>query len=149
MAVRLTVTRSGTPKKKRDNPEQRLAIAVADFLRIALPTDAAWWHTPNSIWTTVKQAGVHKAMGVKAGVADILIAWGGGIYAIELKSTRGRISVEQDMWRWEFERAGGQWAVAWSFDDVLRCIGIWGIPLRASVFGKGVATSAGSRRAVA
>lgn len=144
MAVRLTVTRSGPPKKKRDNPEQRLAIAVADFLDAVLPRSSVWWHTPNSIWTTVKQAGVHKAMGVKAGVADCIIVWNGRVYAIELKAGRGEQSAAQDYWSNDFHFAGGKYAVCRSLEDVADQLLEWEIPALPSSL---ISTSAGSRRA--
>ena len=133
MSARLTVTRSGPPKKRRDNPEQRLAIAVADFLRVALPDDAVWWHTPNSIWTTVKQAGVHKAMGVKAGVADILLIYKGRPFAMELKSGTGSLSGAQHTWLSQFVRAGGAYCVVRNLDVVESLLIGWGIPLRATL----------------
>lgn len=130
--VRLIAT-GRTRGKKRDNPEQRLAMTVAEFLDAALPRDAVWWHTPNSIWTTIKQAGVHKAMGVKSGVADCIIVWSGGAYAIELKVGRGTLSAAQEVWRDAFRVAGGKWAIAWSADDVEAFLRGWRIPLRATL----------------
>jgi hypothetical protein len=69
-----------------------------------------WCHVPNGEWRDIKTAKRLKAMGVKRGVPDILIfdaPRSGGIgLALELKTTTGRLSDEQEVWLDDLEARG-------------------------------------------
>lgn len=80
---------------RRNRPEQALQIATASYLDLALPEDAVWFHPPNGGARSKAEAGIFKAMGVKAGVPDIIIIWRGRVIAIELKAPNGRLSTAQ------------------------------------------------------
>lgn len=77
--------------------EEALQRAVASYLDVkAKEHGFIWFHCPNSIWTSKSQAGRHKAMGMKAGVPDIIVIMHGGkSIFIELKTATGRLSPAQ------------------------------------------------------
>jgi hypothetical protein len=114
-------------------PEQILQRQVATFLDWALPSDAVWWHTPNGGGRSKIEGAIFKAMGVKAGVPDIIICWRNITYAIELKAKRGRHSPEQYLMQARLVRAGVIFAEARRFDDVITILTNWKIPLKAEV----------------
>jgi hypothetical protein len=120
-------------RRIRQRPEEALHMAVARFLDVALPSDATWLHVPNGGRRTKTEAGKFKAMGVRAGVADLLLFRNGHSYAMELKALDGRISVAQDIWRRSFEDAGGKWACVWSLEQTEMQLRKWGIPLKATL----------------
>lgn len=114
-------------------PEQALHEAVARFLDIALPIDAFWTTFPAGGGGKAR-GGQLKAMGLKAGVPDILIVWQGLAFWIELKAPRGVLSAEQRLVHDRLAFAGCERpAVCRSVDDVERALRAREIPIRASV----------------
>ena len=77
------------------HPEQQLHFAVADYLNVALPTDAWWTTIPAGGGGKVRGA-ILKAMGYRAGTPDILIVYRGKAFWLELKAPGGRISPAQN-----------------------------------------------------
>ena len=76
--------------------ERELQKAAAKFLDTVLdPAHARWFHPANGGLRTVKTAALMKAMGVKAGIADIVLLWLGRVAFIELKTDKGRLSPAQ------------------------------------------------------
>lgn len=116
--------------------EAQLHRAVADFLDAALCPGATWFHVPNSIWTSPRQAATHKAFGMKAGVGDcIVVAIGLPPLALELKTSIGHMSTAQQKWAAEWRRAGGSYRVCRSLEDVERELLAHGLGLRATLNG--------------
>jgi hypothetical protein len=58
---------------KRARPEEQLHRAVAAWLRVALPAPWMFWHSPNGGGRSKAEAGIFKAMGVRAGIPDLFI----------------------------------------------------------------------------
>lgn len=117
----------------RARPEEALHRAVAEFLTLALPEDAWFCHVPNGGKRSKSEAARFKAMGVKAGVPDLLIIYQGRAHWVELKAGKGRLSEAQQTVRAQLYAVDCHWADCRSLDDVEWWIGQWGIPLRASV----------------
>ncbi|KKK91125.1 hypothetical protein LCGC14_2716110 [marine sediment metagenome] len=69
-----------------------LQKAVVQFLEIALPLEAVFFHVPNGEKRSKATAGKLKAMGVKPGVPDIFILYGSLTYFIELKRPKGGVA---------------------------------------------------------
>ena len=123
---------------KRANPEAALHRAVARYLDMALPADC-WWSTfPSGGGGKVRGAQL-KAMGLKAGVPDILImrlpyaVTEPEVNWIELKAAKGRASVEQQLCHAALERVGCYVAICRSVEDVEETLLGWGFRLRATV----------------
>ena len=116
---------------RRNRPEEALHRAVAQFLNSALPPDAVWFHVPNGGARSKAEAGVLKAMGVRAGVPDIYILHRGRSYFIELKP-KGRYAsqAQKDTMR-GLRIAGAECALARSVEGVELCLLDWDIPLSA------------------
>lgn len=108
-----------------EQSEDDLHLQVVAYLR--LKPWMIWNHCPNGGHRDVRVAARLKAMGVKRGVPDIEIReqWydasrvpseGFGI-ALELKSRRGRTSVDQDAWLNALEERGYLVGVPRTFDE--------------------------------
>ena len=80
--------------------EDEIQIEVANWLDHKLPKNWRWYHPPNGGWRKKSTAGRLKAMGVKAGIPDVVILRpdGSPIY-IELKSFGGVLSNAQKAFR--------------------------------------------------
>lgn len=80
-------------KRIRRHPEEQLHRACVNYLRIAMPPPpdgAVWWHTPNQRGTRAKyEAAILKALGVRAGIPDLLFLHQGRLLAVELKAPEG------------------------------------------------------------
>ena len=72
--------------RRMKRPEEALHRAVAQFLDLALPEDAVWFHPPNGGARSKAEAGIFKAMGVKPGVPDVVIIYRSQPIFIELKA---------------------------------------------------------------
>lgn len=111
--------------------EQALQKAVAAFLHVAMPDDA-WWTSINPIPAKSKAAaGLSKAMGMRAGVPDIIGCYRGQPWAIELKVKIGRVAKAQTDMHHEMVCAGVKTMVCRSVDEVWAFLDVLGIPLKA------------------
>jgi hypothetical protein len=117
--------------------EDTLQRAVAQYLDAALPLDVVWWHTPNGGKRNAREAARFKALGVKAGVADIVLVFHGWALAIELKAPKGKTTAAQQQWRDRFVMAGGGYRVCRSLAEVDAELRAWGIPLRGRLMAGG------------
>jgi len=128
------------PAARRGVEEQIQAAVVLHMTVRALP-GVVWFHVPNGGGRTAAEAGRFKALGVKAGVPDILALRAGQLFALELKAQGGRVSDAQREMLAALKAAGAEAAVAWGLDEALEILERWGV-LRAS-------RSSGSAAAVA
>lgn len=102
---------------KRDNPEQRLHFAVAQFLEAALPWNVFWFHPANGGKRNLLEAVKFKRMGVKAGVPDLCFIEAGEVFFIELKA-KGALSKAQLEVIGQIGNAGSVVYVAHSVEEV-------------------------------
>mgnify|MGYP000023501536 CR=1 FL=1 len=111
--------------------EQALQKAVAAYLRVAMPADA-WWTAVNPIPAKSKAAaGLSKAMGMRAGVPDLVGVYQGRPWAIELKTGTGSPSRAQRLMHAEMRDAGVRTMVCRSVDEVWGFLDALSIPLKA------------------
>lgn len=82
--------------------------------------DVLAWHTPNGEKRDPRTAARLQSMGVVRGVADLVLVVDGRCHFIELKTTRGHLSRDQENFRCDAERAGAAYHVARSTEDVAR-----------------------------
>ena len=108
----------------RRREEDRIQIAIAQYL------DARrffFFSVPNERKASVVTHSILKAMGLRKGVAD-LVVWDvrnrSGF--IEVKTEAGRLSVDQREFRDECLARGLPWGLARSADDVVELLGEWG-----------------------
>jgi hypothetical protein len=71
--------------KRRQRPEDCVQRAVCQHLHIRGVRGLLWWHTPNGGKRRPIEAAIMKSLGVRAGVADLILLHAGRIFALELK----------------------------------------------------------------
>ena len=115
------------------HPEQDFQKAVVGFLSVALRADEVFFfHPANGGARSRAEAGIFKAMGVKAGVPDLVFVSGRGFFAIELKAPGGGVvSTAQKAVHETWRGFGVGVAVCKSLEEVCACLKGWGFTLRA------------------
>ena len=117
-------------------PEEDLQRACVEYLRLCVPPPPGgpfWFHVPNQRGTrTIYEAQILKALGVRAGVPDLIVCWRGRFLAIELKAPRGRVSETQAETQASIAAAGGETHLCRSVDDLIASLRSWGVPTRES-----------------
>jgi hypothetical protein len=111
-------------------PEEQLQRAVVDLLQVYANRGLlTFCHPANGGWRSKAEAGAFKAMGVRAGVPDLLV-WkqGGGHFQIELKAGAGKLSPAQAAWHATVTSLGHRVYVCRSVDDVERCLRAEAVP---------------------
>lgn len=118
--------------------EQELQKAVCAFLDVALPRGVAlYFHVPNGGLRSKVEAGIMKALGIKAGVADLCIIWSppgarrAHVGFIELKAVGGKLSPEQLAFGASCKALNARCDLAHSLDEVEEILRRWGVPLRS------------------
>jgi hypothetical protein len=86
-----------------------------------------WFHPANGGKRSWSEGKSFKAMGVVAGVPDIIIIKGGEVFGLELKSTSGRSSPSQRLVHAAMQEAGAKTAIAKGLDEALVTLECWGI----------------------
>ena len=104
------------------------AIQMEVVRRLRAAGRCAFFHVANERRTTPRQGAKLKAMGVSAGVPDLVIVTGGRTYALELKSERGRLSDAQKNWL-NILSATGCWhtAVTYGLTEAVDQLTDWGL----------------------
>jgi hypothetical protein len=112
--------------------EQRIHRTVVQHLRARAKSRCVWWHSPNGGWRSPVEAKIFKSLGVKPGVADLILLHDGQFFALELKAPGGRLTESQAAFLDDVEAAGGIVACAEGLDAALRKLEGWGL-LRGQV----------------
>jgi len=68
-----------------------------------------------------------KRMGLRPGVADLVFIKDGRAYFLEMKKPGGKQSDDQIDFQLDAACAGAQYAVAWSFEEAVKILQLWGI----------------------
>lgn len=113
-------------------PEERLQRAVAAYLTVALPNDAAWSAIGHGGGGRLRGA-ILNGMGVKAGVPDLFIVYRGRTLMLELKAPEGRVSREQRTFHALLLRAGVETRICRTIGDVVNALTLMGVPLSAKI----------------
>lgn len=117
--------------------EETLHRAVADYLRLTLAPETFVTTFPAGGGGRVRGARL-KAMGLKAGMPDLMIWWPGSdgwarCLGIELKSAKGRLSPDQRATHAALREAGCLIEVCRSIDDVQRALRAWSVPTKGRI----------------
>lgn len=114
-------------RRRGSAKEVVLHIQIAGFLCDHCLPYWAWWHTPNGGLMSPATGAKLKAMGVKAGVPDLLlIAPDNKIHFLEIKKLGGKLSPDQEEFRLECIRRGRPHAVVETLDQALAVLDDWG-----------------------
>lgn len=104
-------------------------MAVVAHLQQRGVRGLVYWHTPNNVHGSRRRdyvaGAIHKAMGARAGVSDLIAVHAGRIYALELKAPGGRPSEAQLEFINDMERAGAFTCIAEGLDQALRVLEQW------------------------
>jgi hypothetical protein len=99
------------------NAEGRRQTAIVEFVRWVAP-HIVIFHPANGGWRTKAEGARFKAMGVLAGVLDLVLVLPEGRSAYwETKTPRGRLSDDQKDFIGRLEALGHVWALVRSIDD--------------------------------
>ena len=101
--------------------ESQLHKACADYLHLVenRHDDFLWYTVANEGPGANKvRAAKFKAVGVRPGVADIMILHSGKAIAIELKTAKGVISEKQKVFAKSFTQAGGEYFICRSLNQL-------------------------------
>jgi hypothetical protein len=111
-------------------PEEQLQRSVVDLLQIYENRGLlAFCHVGNGEWRHKATGGRLKAMGVRAGVPDLLI-WlpGGSGFGVELKAGASKLSPAQTFWHFTLETLGHRIYVVRSLDEMEMLLRAEGVP---------------------
>ena len=122
-------------------PEQAIHQAVVSHLNLRSEPRVFFWHTPNEGKRGWVNAAALKAMGMTAGVPDLLILKAGQLHALELKAPGGRLTPSQRGIMERMMECGALVAVAHSIDEALVTLEFWGILKRSRAFGSEILTA--------
>lgn len=125
-----------------NKPEEQIHKAVIAHLSARSVPGSFWWHTPNGGKRHIAEAVKFKALGVVAGVPDLLILKGGKLHALELKAAKGALTPSQRIVLTHMENCGAETAVAHSLDEALVTLEFWGV-LKRSVASESIPTLSG------
>jgi hypothetical protein len=115
---------------RRHRPEDSIQRAVCQHLRIRGVHGLLFWHTPNGGKRRPIEAAIMKSLGVRAGVADLILLHTGRMFALELKAEDGRPTVAQMQFISDFNAAvapNGGACIAHGLDRALRVLETWGL----------------------
>ena len=124
MAVRLPSLKK---RKAPDHKEWRLHTALVEHLTRACCRGVFWFHPANDSRRSARQGARLKAMGMKAGVGDlVLIAVGAPPLMLELKAAKGKQTESQRLIERHWKAAGGQYEVATGIDEAIAALVAYG-----------------------
>src|SRR5262249_52463218 len=91
--------------KRRQHPEDCVQRAVCQHLQLRGVRGLLFWHAPNGGKRRPIEAAIMKSLGVRAGVADLILLHSGRIFALELKAEDGRPTAAQMQFISDFNAA--------------------------------------------
>lgn len=106
------------PKPRRDT-EHTLHKTVVQHLMLGAAPGVYWFGVPNFGERSGRSAGRLKAEGMRAGVPDICILFGGHLFGVEMKAPKGRQSSAQKEAERQIIRAGGTYVIIRDIDHAL------------------------------
>ena len=120
--------------------EDELQIQMVNWLRCVLRPGVMFWHTPNGGSRNVCEASKMKAMGVLAGITDLIFLWrtedsaGHARYwllFVEVKMPGGRYTASQKEVMPRLQAMGAPVETARSIDDLQTILSRHDVPCRA------------------
>ena len=121
--------------------EDQLEEAITRYLGVVLPDNAVAYHIPNGTNCTPTQAAKQRRAGLRAGMPDRGIIYGGTTYYIEAKRPKvvgfqraGVLTDKQKAMFPKIEAAGAVIRVCYSLEDVEAALIAFGIPIKSRMF---------------
>ena len=113
--------------------EQAIHESLCQWLTLALPREAFFFHPANGEYRNVITGARLKRMGLKAGVPDLVVLYGGKAVFLEIKAPKKYLSPEQREVHAALKLAGCDVFVIHSLMEAQMALELCGIPLFASV----------------
>jgi hypothetical protein len=110
---------------RRRRPEDALQRTVLQHLKIRAPSDAFYFHPANGGQRTAIEAAILSGLGVRAGVPDLIIIYGGEVFGLELKAEGGKPTGLQLETQTAMRRASAKVATAIGLDRALHQLEAW------------------------
>lgn len=127
-AVRIPTKPPRAVKRKRAvRSEDSIQRAVFQNLRERPARRVFAFHVPNGGKRGTIEAAAFKRLGVLAGIPDVIAIKDGRVFALELKSEKGRVSAAQALCHEAMREAGIVVAVAFGLDSALAQLERWGL----------------------
>jgi hypothetical protein len=112
---------------KRDQPEFKLTVAVADLLRRTAMPGLYFTHLPFGEARSEKTGARLKRMGTRAGAPDFLLLRCGMCIGLELKTEKGRQTETQKATQADWEKAGGHYVLVHSYQEAVSFLERFGL----------------------
>lgn len=106
--------------------EALLQSAVIEHLRAYGDRQWLWWHTPNEGKRSAIGGAALKRQGMTAGVGDLSLLHDGQYHELELKTDKGRLTLEQAQRLTNVMAAGGKAEVTYGLNQALSVLKLWG-----------------------
>ena len=105
------------------HPEAKIQVEIVKFLQ----QQEIFCHSvPNERRSSPQAMGRLIAMGLRPGVADLVVWWAHGIGYIEVKAEKGRLSDAQKKFKTRCENSGVSYDVVYSLYDVKKLLDSYG-----------------------
>lgn len=114
-------------------PEARLQAAIVQHLKLCGAPGVLWFHPPNEARRSYGLAASLKAIGMVAGVADLIILHQGRAYALEIKAKGGKQSPAQAAFEADCAAAGVPYACVDNIAAALTVLHDWAVIRRMTV----------------
>ena len=92
-------------------PEDIVQIRILEWVRTVAP-EVRYFHPANGGHRSINEARKFKALGVVAGVSDLVFLARGIVVFCEVKAARGSVSAAQRKWASDMNALGFHWFVA-------------------------------------
>ena len=111
----------------RRHLEDDLQAALIEHIKLRGRRGLIYFHPANGGKRNALEAARLKRMGVRAGVADLILLRNGHSYALELKAKGGRPTESQMEFMSDWIAAGGSGCIADGIDRALKVLEMWGL----------------------
>jgi hypothetical protein len=126
MAVTATVKSCLTSNLGKPLDEADIQRAVCQHLATRPASGLVWFHPANGGWRHHIEAARFVGLGVKPGVADLILLHDAKFHALEIKAhRRSRVSREQKQFIADVRNAGGKAEIAFGLDHALSVLEDW------------------------
>lgn len=112
---------------RRDNPEEKIQIAVMQHFSLRGERGVVLFAIPNGGYRRATEAMRMQAAGVIAGVPDLCAVVEGRANFLELKTGSGSLSDRQRVMHRKLSEAGASVETAYGLDDALATLERWGV----------------------
>lgn len=112
------------PRRKSRHIESRIQIACVNWFRAKYPRYLCF-SVPNGGSRNAIEAANLKREGALAGVADLIVIGKKRLLFVEMKTAKGKQSINQELFECTVKSLGFQYVICHSLDEFIRVIEEW------------------------